>query len=303
MLEPGSVAAPPPSQHLRTNPLFRALDADILAQLDREATWVYLHGGETLCREGDPPDALFVVVHGLLEVIFASELGEPVLDVVGRGDSIGEIAMLQKQPRSATVRAIRDSELIRIPASAFDRLTQQASLVAGLARMLAARLRTRSRSPRMKRVVRTIALVPAGAGGPLDDFIAQLETALSALNERVLCVRRSAVPTTRDVDSSAFTAWLNEQEEVYRFVLYECDGEASPWTLRALRQADLILTVANCPGDAALTSARAGAGERDDRSADPARARPPASGRNLRAAQHRAVAERARGGAASSPSR
>ena len=250
MLEPGSVAAPPPSQHLRTNPLFRALDADLLAQLDREATWVYLHGGETLCREGDPPDALFVVVHGLLEVIFASELGEPVLDVVGRGDSIGEIAMLRKQPRSATVRAIRDSELIRIPASAFDRLTQQASLVAGLARMLAARLRTRSRSPRMKRVVRTIALVPAGAGGPLDDFIAQLETALADAGERVLCVRRAAVSTHREgVDSSAFTAWLNEQEELYRFVLYECDGEGSPWTLRALRQADLILTVANCPGD------------------------------------------------------
>jgi predicted acylesterase/phospholipase RssA/CRP-like cAMP-binding protein len=249
-MEAGSQAASPPSQHLRTNPLFRELDPELLAELDRHVSWVRLEGGEILCREGDPPEALYVVVHGLLEVLFASESGQPVLDVLGRGDSIGEIALFQDQPRSATVRAIRDSELVRIPARAFHRLTREPSFVTGLARILAARLRERSRSPRMRRRVQTIAILPASTGEPVDAFMAGLEAALSGLDARVLSVNRSVAASKTDrVDSDDFTAWLNHQEEVYRFVLYECEAQASPWTLRALRQADLILVVASCPGD------------------------------------------------------
>ncbi len=53
-----------PSHHLESNPLFSAVSAAALARLDETANWASLQAGEVLCREGDPADAIYIVVHG-----------------------------------------------------------------------------------------------------------------------------------------------------------------------------------------------------------------------------------------------
>src|SRR5207344_2912083 len=73
----------------------------------------HLPAAEILFREGDPGDALYVIVEG--EVAVLAE-GPPRVEMarLGTGSFIGEVALMTDQPRSATVQAVADTELLRI---------------------------------------------------------------------------------------------------------------------------------------------------------------------------------------------
>lgn len=102
---------------LSMTPLFAGLSGQLLEVLVSQLSIVSLEPGQQLFREGDPGDALYVVVEGELAV--QSE-GPPRVEMsrLGPGSFIGEVALLTDQPRSATVTAIENAELLRI-----DRMT------------------------------------------------------------------------------------------------------------------------------------------------------------------------------------
>ena len=98
---------------LASTPLFAGLSQEALEKLVQQLTLVHLGGGEVLFREGDPGDALYVIVEG--EVAVLAE-GPPRVEMarLSAGSFIGEVALMTDQPRSATVQAIADAELLRI---------------------------------------------------------------------------------------------------------------------------------------------------------------------------------------------
>ena len=109
------------SRRLRHNQLatqlatfFDALDADSLAEIQRAAEWVSLPAGEVLFRQGDPGDAAYVVVAGRLRVV-TRDPEERVINEGGRGEMVGEMALLEGGPRMATVLAGRDTAPARFP--------------------------------------------------------------------------------------------------------------------------------------------------------------------------------------------
>lgn len=122
------------AQALAATPLFSGLTQEALESFVSELQLVHLAGGDVLFREGDPGDALYVIVEG--EVIVEIE-GPPRVELVrlGPGEFIGEVALMTDQPRSATVSAADDSELLRI-----DRITL-ARVLAEHGEVLAAVLR------------------------------------------------------------------------------------------------------------------------------------------------------------------
>ena len=61
--------------------------------------------GHDLCREGDPGDHMFVIQKGQVEVIVRHDGRDTSLAVLGPGSIIGEMAIFEREPRSATVRA------------------------------------------------------------------------------------------------------------------------------------------------------------------------------------------------------
>ncbi len=68
-----------------------------------------------LFREGDAPDALYVVKSGKFNVVKTKQSSEIVLAEVGPGALVGEMAFFDNKPRSASVRATKDSEVIILP--------------------------------------------------------------------------------------------------------------------------------------------------------------------------------------------
>jgi CRP-like cAMP-binding protein len=101
------------AEALASTPLFAGLSQEALGSLVQQLTLVHLGRGEVLFHEGDPGDALYVIVEG--EVSVSAE-GPPRVEMarMGAGAFIGEVALMTDQPRSATVTATLDAELLRI---------------------------------------------------------------------------------------------------------------------------------------------------------------------------------------------
>ena len=98
-------------------PLFSALPADALRRLE-SATRVGRAAGRRRAdaARATPPGSAFAVRTGRLEVL----VDDTVVRELGPGQVLGELALLTGEPRSATVRARRDTTLLEIPREAFD---------------------------------------------------------------------------------------------------------------------------------------------------------------------------------------
>ncbi len=246
--------------------LFDSAEPAALAELQAETEWVALRSGDVLFRRGDPGNAAYTVLSGRLRVI-DDTAGERALNEIGAGEILGEMALLSAERRSATVLAVRDSLLARLPAAAFHRLIErQPAVLRRISALLVDRLRQQSAAGgRARPVVRTLAVVPAGPGGHADGFVRRLVGALALhgatlhldarLVDRALGQDGIARCAEEDPASPRLVQWLNEQELAHRFVLYETDPLFSNWTERAVRQADHVVFVADAaatpdPGDA-----------------------------------------------------
>lgn len=123
---------------LRAAAPFAPLDADDLIAFAALADETEVATGERVFAEGDPGDAVFVVVRGRVRV----ERGGRALAVLGVGDCFGEIAVLDEGPRSAGVVADVPTLLLRIERDDFlDLLTLYPAVARALLEMLARRLR------------------------------------------------------------------------------------------------------------------------------------------------------------------
>jgi len=235
----------------------------ILAALEPVAC----RGGDWLFRQGDEGDALYLLARGRLQAwIDAAEPGaggQRLLAEIGPGEIVGEIGMLAGGQRSASIRAVRDSLLLRMDAAAFDQLgRQRPELIRHIAGGIAARLRDRTAGPAPAgRPVRTIALVPLDGPASAEALAPRL---LDALAPEGPCLLLTAgrmgvlgapagewgpAAGRRAEISPELVDWLATQEDRHRFVLYVADAGETAWSDLALRHADLIVLVANAAGD------------------------------------------------------
>jgi CRP/FNR family transcriptional regulator, cyclic AMP receptor protein len=132
---------------LRNIGLFGALSDDVLEYLASQLSVETPPAGATLFREGEDASAMFVVISGEVEVLKKSKRGiEARVAVLGPGDWFGEMSIVDIQPRSATVRALAPSRLLRVSAADLDALYRHdlrsyAIIILNLARELSRRLR------------------------------------------------------------------------------------------------------------------------------------------------------------------
>jgi CRP/FNR family transcriptional regulator, cyclic AMP receptor protein len=102
--------------------------------------------GERLLHEGEPGDSVVVILRGRVKVSHAGPDGrETLLDFRGPGELVGELAALDRDPRSSSVTAIEPVEALLVPASAFRSLLDRPGLGVEVLRMLTARFRDADR--------------------------------------------------------------------------------------------------------------------------------------------------------------
>jgi CRP-like cAMP-binding protein len=86
--------------------------------------------GETLMKAGEPGDAYFLLREGEVEVVRTQDNRETRLAVRGAGSGLGEVALLTRGPRTATVRALGPVRAYRLPLDAFEQIVSREAAVA-----------------------------------------------------------------------------------------------------------------------------------------------------------------------------
>jgi predicted acylesterase/phospholipase RssA/CRP-like cAMP-binding protein len=224
---------------------------------------VHVDGGEWLVRQGDPGDALYFLIRGRMQVWVCPEGGgeapETLLGEVVPGDSVGEVSLLTGAARSAGVRAIRDSDLVAVNRAEFEALARRhPTLALQLASRVASVLRDRTtRVAKCGTTFRTIAVVKLGLSDRVLAFGSGLAAALRRYGSTLWLSPESlgerGAPSARleptDAVRPELRHWLHEQEDAYRFLVYECAATPTPWATFAMQQSDLVLLLADVETD------------------------------------------------------
>ena len=131
-------------------PMFDQIVSDDLKTLAKHMNFMDFQPKEVIFSEGDKGDFVCFVTRGALDVLKRNERGkEVVIATLGKGRSIGEMAVIDDFPRSATVRAKTHTTLVILTRKGFDQLLDQhpqigVKLLKGLARLLSMNMRKTS---------------------------------------------------------------------------------------------------------------------------------------------------------------
>ena len=216
------------------------VDAATLSQLAAGAQHFSLPAGGHLFEMGSVPEGVYLLVSGRLGVR-TFEDGDWTAEITG-GELVGEAGWLLKSARSASVTALRDSELLLIPNAVLDAATGESTTFAlAVARLCARRVRRSNRRASTQKRARVFVVVPNNDEIDVADLatqlVAELENAGTA--ELVWEVRAS----------SHTSAWFHRIEESNDFVVYVADPADSGWTRQCCRQADVILLAGRAQAD------------------------------------------------------
>ncbi|MEI8322292.1 MAG: Crp/Fnr family transcriptional regulator [Actinomycetes bacterium] len=130
---------------IASSEFFSAASAAVIDSITASAQEKNLVRGDVLFKEGDAPDALYIVLSGRIAIAIDNkplDSRESVVALMVEGNLFGDLALLDGGARSALARALEPSTVLRIPYSAVEpQLSSNPDLLWGITRVLARRLR------------------------------------------------------------------------------------------------------------------------------------------------------------------
>ena len=225
---------------IREIPLFASLPESALESIAARVRERDVVAGDWVFREGDPGAGLYVLRTGRLDVVREAGDAEIMIRTLSPGAVLGELAVLTDAPRSASVRARRDSTLLGLANSAFLELVEDADFAVALTRALAIQLQaSRAVTLPSDPVPPVIALVPLDESDSSRGFAADLAAALARWTSVKHLAEREAAEAASYGD--ALDMWERATGQVLLTIDRSCDEE---WTAFCLRQADRVVAVA-----------------------------------------------------------
>ena len=240
--------------------LMGSSDQALVQQVVDRVEWRRLEAGEVLFRQGDLADAAYFVVGGRLMVLAATSDGsDELIAELGRGEVVGELGLLDRAPRSATVRAVRDTTLAAFSTTMFEELVATSpQMMLNVTRGILTRLRKPAQRKFDRAASLTIAItadIDADAMvSAIVDEIARFGTAKHLSSDRVdRTLNRTAISqvATDNVGVPRLAEFMHEADVGNDHVVLQTDREMTAWTRRALRQADRVVVVCSPNPDAA----------------------------------------------------
>jgi predicted acylesterase/phospholipase RssA/CRP-like cAMP-binding protein len=239
--------------------LLGANDSSLIQDIVDNVQWRRLEAGEVLFHEGDLSDAAYFIVGGRLTVSSRSATGEEDrLGEVGRGDVVGELGLLDDAPRSATVRAVRDSTLATLHSDTFEQLVMKSpALMLHVARGVISRLRTQPRRAGTASSITVAVTAPIDADAltvAMARAIEQFGSVRHLSSDRVdryLGRADISQADSENVGVPRLTEFMHEADVGSDHVVLQTDPALTGWTRRALRHADRVVLVVSPRPDAA----------------------------------------------------
>jgi NTE family protein len=218
-------------------PFLADADPALLADMETEAEWFSVPSGWAVLEAGEPPDGVWFLISGSLAAFKPSDRGAKLLGYIRPGEPVGEMAMIAREPHSASVFAMRDSEVLKLSPEAFDALVQaHPNLMRHIARLMLTRARGDGRSPRAEPKV--YAFISTSPTIDLRQRARTLQAGLKRLGARaVIVTEEDEIALSSEGMNSAWFDTLEQKNDAVFLVTPIAD---TPWFRTCLRQADRI---------------------------------------------------------------
>jgi NTE family protein len=228
-------------------PIFSELPPAIRQALADQTHPVRIEAGSWLFHEGESAEVMYIIRTGRLEVV--DEGAGMVIRELGRGDAVGELALITASVRSASVRAARASDLVAIDKARFDELLHSSpELSLGLTRVLGEQLRqSRGALPRARPRPTTVAIVALDDRIHVGELARRLGPELARHVSTVLLDGGEVGPPNDADPVSVFAPLLDRAEAGHDLVLLAGGSvlNGDEWTEFCLQQGDRILAVSS----------------------------------------------------------
>lgn len=212
---------------------FNGLNKDTKNALVQKGIWRSVPGGWTLFDQGEDSDALHFLLAGRLLVVRHTPNGDETLGYIRPGEPVGEMSLMMGSPHSASVYALRDSEVLSVERSAFSALLKSHGELAGaIARLSLMRVRSAPQLKR-KRAPKVFAFIASSPSIDIEGAARRLSAAISGLGVAALSLSeddfKNASEAGLDLDR------LESDHDIlilparvgdnswYKFVLRHCD--------------------------------------------------------------------------------
>ncbi len=206
------------------------------AKVAEHVSWFSLPGGQVLYETGEVADELYFVRTGRLAAIRHEEGQEPqFLGVIRPGEPAGEMALIAGTRHSASVVAIRDSEIMALPREDFFAAAEHnPELMIELARLMLERSRP---TPGRSTIGEPSVFGFVGVSGEIAtrELVEQIALEIQAFGY--------SVATAGEEVLSAPTEWFSNVEHAHDFVLYAADYGQTAWKALVSRQVDRLFRV------------------------------------------------------------
>lgn len=223
-------------KRLEELPFFARLDPEALDAIAERGVWYSLAGGMELFPEDAMSDALYFNLSGRLIVVRDGAEGEEVVGYVRAGEPVGEMSLLSGEPHSASVYALRDTEMLRLSRADVETLFHDhGEFASELSRIILHRAR-HPKASFQQSAPRIFALVASSPSINIDEHAKDLSERIKKYGVDV-----DWMPVGEDApDSRTF----DQLEEAHDIVLLAARVDGSAWYRFVLRHADRFLVFA-----------------------------------------------------------
>jgi predicted acylesterase/phospholipase RssA/CRP-like cAMP-binding protein len=227
--------------------LFGEITEEQVQQVFSIAETLHFEAGQYLFQEGDADNALYIVLSGRLRALHRVDDNIRILGDVSAGEPVGELALFTKEPRSASVIAIRKSTVLQIDEADYITLIAQYPLFANtLTQFVINRLRRNAFQQRMASAPKNIAIVKLQPDFDLSPWTEEIKRQLADMNVDI------HVYYTHDQPIDNPNTIFEEIENSKGINFIVCDDQHHAWANQCITYCDLVLVVTDFYAPSAL---------------------------------------------------
>lgn len=220
--------------------LFGAMTVEQVRQVFSVAETLHFEAGEYLFHEGDAESAIYIVLSGRLRALRRVDNQQRILSDISAGEPVGELAFFTKEPRSASVIAIRKSTVLQIDEADYKTLIACYPHFANtLTQFVVKRVRRDAFQPRMEAAPKNVAIVKLQPDCNLTPWTDEIRRQFGAMEVGIQVY--DADDQSPDNPNAIFDAL--ENSEGMNFIV--CDAHHQAWARQCITYCDLVLVVSD----------------------------------------------------------